>query len=33
VYHKNDERFQLKRQINELVGSSVVEEKSYTAYR
>ena len=29
VYTKNDERFQLKRQINELVGSPLVEEKSY----
>jgi TPR repeat/Family of unknown function (DUF6165)/Tetratricopeptide repeat len=32
VYHQNDQRFQVKRQINELVGSSFVEEKSYAAY-
>jgi hypothetical protein len=29
VYVRNDERFQLKRQINELVGSPLREEKSY----
>ena len=29
VYLKNDLRAQIKRQINELVGSTIVEEKSY----
>jgi hypothetical protein len=32
VYHSNDERAAIKRQINELLGSKIVEEKSYTAY-
>ena len=32
VYHSNDERAALKRQINELLGSDIVEEKSYAAY-
>jgi len=32
VYHRNDRRAELKRQINALVGSRLVEEKSYTAY-
>jgi len=32
VYRCNDRRCQLKRCIDELVGSSVVEEKSYTSY-
>jgi hypothetical protein len=32
VYHTNDRRSELKRQINTLVGSSIVEEKSYTPY-
>ena len=32
VYIHNDERSQLKRQINELLGSSLIEEKSYAAY-
>jgi hypothetical protein len=32
VYVHNDERSQLKRQINELLGSSLIEEKSYAAY-
>lgn len=30
VYHNNDQRASLKRQINELTGSRLVEEKSYT---
>src|SRR5262249_47765018 len=30
VYRENDRRAQLKRQINDLLGSRVVEEKSYT---
>ena len=29
VYIKNDQRAVLKRKINELVGSDIVEEKSY----
>ena len=29
VYRRNDERAQLKRKINELSGSQIVEEKSY----
>ena len=32
VYFANDERSRLKRQINELTGSAIVEEKSYTTY-
>jgi chromosome segregation ATPase len=32
VYHYNDRRSELKRQINNLVGSILVEEKSYTSY-
>lgn len=32
VYVTNDRRFELKRQINELLGSELVEEKSYEAY-
>ena len=32
VYRSNDERAALKRQINEMAGSRIVEEKSYTAY-
>jgi hypothetical protein len=31
VYRLNDERAAIKRSINELVGSSIVEEKSYGA--
>lgn len=33
VYHNNDERARLKREINDLVGSQIVEEKSYTDYK
>lgn len=33
VYHNNDERAKYKREINALVGSKLVEEKSYTEYR
>ncbi len=29
VYHNNDERAALKRRINQLTGSEIVEEKSY----
>ena len=32
VYRSNDRRSAVKRQINELLGSRLVEEKSYTAY-
>jgi hypothetical protein len=32
VYQNNDRRAQLKRQINELLGSRLIEEKSYAAY-
>jgi predicted phage-related endonuclease len=33
VYRNNDERARLKRQINELMQSGIVEEKQYTSYR
>jgi hypothetical protein len=32
VYYTNDERAQLKRRVNDLLGSELVEEKSYAAY-
>jgi hypothetical protein len=32
VYRQNDRRAAIKRQINELLGSVIVEEKSYRAY-
>lgn len=32
VYIKNDERARLKREINQLYGSEIVEEKSYKPY-
>jgi hypothetical protein len=32
VYHTNDRRALLKRQINELLGSAIVEEKAYVEY-
>lgn len=32
VYFGNDKRAAVKRQINELLGSALVEEKSYKAY-
>ena len=32
VYHTNDERAAVKREINELLGSHLVEEKSYSEY-
>jgi hypothetical protein len=32
VYQTNDRRADLKRQINQLLGSRLVEEKFYTAY-
>ncbi|MEX2630986.1 MAG: hypothetical protein WD341_13705 [Tistlia sp.] len=33
VYVTNDRRAELKREISALLGSSLVEEKSYAAYR
>ena len=32
VYVTNDERARLKREVNELLGSAIVEEKSYKPY-
>jgi hypothetical protein len=32
VYRTNDERGRLKRRLNELLGSALVEEKHYSAY-
>lgn len=32
VYLNNDERARAKRKINELLGSKLIEEKSYAAY-
>ena len=32
VYRNNDERSRLKRDINKLLGSRLIEEKSYAAY-
>ena len=32
VYKSNDHRAALKRQINELLGSDLIEEKSYSDY-
>ena len=32
IYMNNDERAALKRRINELLGSRIVEEKSYAPY-
>lgn len=32
VYKTNDQRFELKSEINKLTGSELVEEKSYTDY-
>jgi hypothetical protein len=32
VYRSNDRRAALKRQINELLGSPLIEEKSYSEY-
>ena len=33
VYHHNDRRALLKKQLNQLTGSDLVEEKSYSSYR
>lgn len=32
VYRTNDRRAALKRRINDLLGSAIVEEKSYKSY-
>ena len=32
VYQNNDRRSELKRKINELSGSTIIEEKSYSSY-
>ena len=32
VYHTNDRRSQIKREINDLLGSAITEEKSYAKY-
>ena len=32
VYKTNDQRAKIKRQINDLLDSGIVEEKSYSAY-
>lgn len=32
VYHSNDRRAALKRELNDLLGSELVEEKSYQPY-
>lgn len=33
VYYTNDDRSEVKRQINGLLGSDLTEEKSYTNYK
>lgn len=33
VYLNNDERSRIKRQINDLLHSNIIEEKSYTEYQ
>jgi len=33
VYLRNDQRAMLKKRINRLLGSEIVEEKSYSEYR
>lgn len=33
VYFENDERAAIKKRINTALGSAIVEEKSYAAYR
>ena len=32
VYQQNDERARLKREINNLLGANIIEEKSYKPY-
>ncbi|MEO8672333.1 MAG: DUF6165 family protein [Tahibacter sp.] len=33
VYYQNDDRAAIKREINQLLGSTLVEEKSYQDYK
>jgi hypothetical protein len=33
VYHQNDQRAAVKRQINDLLGARLIEEKSYASYQ
>jgi len=33
VYRNNDERSRIKRAINQLLGSAIIEEKQYVGYR
>src|SRR5277367_1090823 len=33
VYFENDERAAIKRRINTVLGSSIIEEKSYASYK
>lgn len=33
VYYNNDERSRIKREINNVLGSKIIEEKSYAEYR
>jgi hypothetical protein len=33
VYFKNDERFELKKKVNEMSGSFLAEEKEYVKYK
>ena len=33
VYVENDKRFKVKREINEVTGSHIIEEKEYVDYR
>jgi hypothetical protein len=33
VYRSNDERSRIKRAINQLLGSAIIEEKQYVGYR
>jgi len=33
VYRNNDERSRIKRAINHLLGSAIIEEKQYVGYR
>ena len=32
VYMRNDERARIKRELNDLLGSELVEEKSYASF-
>lgn len=33
IYRSNDERSRIKRAINEMLGSAIIEEKQYVGYR